>query len=164
MLHILLKCRQVIDFWKRIHRLVLNLFKKDIPIDDQLIVIGIKTDNSEFMLINVLIIYAQYVIYKVYILNNFRSKSFNSHSIWMTFKNDFTFYATRQFKKQRQFVRNLKLYLFKSNNIEFLLSSCFSLSLSPFSFYLFLFSLSLFNKSLCWFSKYGHWNLLYIML
>ena len=33
---------QVIDFWKRIHRLVLNLFKHDdISIDEQLIVIGI---------------------------------------------------------------------------------------------------------------------------
>ena len=109
--HILLKCRQVTYFWKRIHRLVLNLFKKDISIDDQLIVIGIKTDNSEYMLINVLIIYAQYAIYKVYILNSFKSKTLNSHSIWMTFKNDFTFYATRQFKKQRQFIYNLKLYL-----------------------------------------------------
>ena len=76
--NVLLKCRQVIDFWKRIHRLVLNLFKKDIPIDDQLIVIGIKPDNSDFMIMNTLIIYAQYAIYKVYILTNFIiQQSFN---------------------------------------------------------------------------------------
>ena len=66
-LHILLKCRQVIDFWKRIHSLLLNLFKHDISIDEQLIVIGINTDDSKFMLINVLCTICN--IYKIYILN-----------------------------------------------------------------------------------------------
>ena len=81
LLHILLKCCQVIVFWKRIHSLVLNLFKHDISIDEQLIVIGINTDDSEFMLINVLIIYAQYAIYKIYILNTHLSHRHHQGSI-----------------------------------------------------------------------------------
>ena len=112
LIHILLRCRQVATFWKRIHHLVITLFKTNILIDEELMIIGLNTDDSDFMLINVLIIYAQYAIYKVYILNHYRSKSFNSHSIWMTFKNDFMFYVTWQFKKQKKLISSLKTYLF----------------------------------------------------
>ena len=50
-------------------------------------------------------------IYKVYILNHLRSKSFNSHSIWMTFKSDFMFYVNWQYKNQEQLTSNIKMNL-----------------------------------------------------
>ena len=110
-IHVLLKCRRITDFWRKIHRLIISLFKQDIVIDEKVMLIGIRPDDSKYMLINVLISFAQFAIYKIYILNIFKGKSLNSQTVWMAFKNDFKFYASRQFKKQRQFIQDLELYL-----------------------------------------------------
>ena len=110
-IHILLRCRQVAVFWQKIHHLVTNLFQKDIELGEKIILIGFNIEDPEFLLMNVLIVYAQYAIYKVYILNYLRSKSFNSHSIWMTFKSDFMFYVNWQYKNQEQLISNIKMNL-----------------------------------------------------
>ena len=110
-IHILLKCRQVAVFWQKIHHLVTNLFQKDIELGEKIILIGFNIEDPEFLLMNVLIVYAQYAIYKVYILNHLRSKSFNSHSIWMTFKSDFMFYVNWQYRNQEQLISNIKTNL-----------------------------------------------------
>ena len=38
--------------------------------------------------INTVLIYAQYAIYKTYMLNYFQGKTYSSYAIWNTFKNE----------------------------------------------------------------------------
>ena len=65
--HFMLYCKDVTLFWKIICNLIFNLFQIEITIDPKIIVIGKDIGNKKYSLLNVILNYAQYSIYKCYV-------------------------------------------------------------------------------------------------
>ena len=58
-----------------------------------MLVVGYKIDKNEYSFINLIINFMEYSIYKVYLLENYRNKRFNTLFIEKDFKNEFLFYG-----------------------------------------------------------------------
>ena len=110
-LHILLKCQRTTLFWQRISSVIRNWFKTEFLIEEKNIVTGYKISDPKFTLINLLLVYAQYAIYKAYILNQFKNKPFHSLFVWLIFKNDFRNYVKYKYKKDQDTLKDLDIYL-----------------------------------------------------
>ena len=65
--HMMLECKDVTLFWKIVSPMIYHLFKLDIEINEEILVIGYEIDKSEFYLLNLMIVFAKYAIYKNYI-------------------------------------------------------------------------------------------------
>ena len=86
-IHVLLECPKVVLFWKRVIELIQNNFNETVSLDEELLITGINTDHNTLN-INTIVVYAQYAIYKMYMINHFQGRTYNCHSIWSTFKTE----------------------------------------------------------------------------
>ena len=86
-IHVLLECPKVVLFWKRVIELIRNNFNETVSLDEELLITGINTDHNTLN-INTIVVYAQYAIYKMYMINHFQGRTYNCHSIWSTFKTE----------------------------------------------------------------------------
>ena len=101
--HILLYCPEVYSFWQKVRYLICTQFNININIDEKMLLIGCDVENGDMILLNIILIFAQFTIYRVYMLCKFTSKQFNSFSLTSEFK--------------RELVINLK-FLEKNNMIK----------------------------------------------
>ena len=65
--HMILECKAVKLFWKIISCMIRQLYDLDIEIDERVLVVGYKIDNSEFYFINLIIIFAEFSIYRSHV-------------------------------------------------------------------------------------------------
>ena len=86
-IHVLLECPKVVPFWKRVIGLIQDNFNETVIFDEKLLITGIDI-NHDMLNVNTIVVYAQYAIYKMYMINYFQRKTYNCHSIWYTFKNE----------------------------------------------------------------------------
>jgi len=93
LLHNLLYCPKVRNVWIKIRNLIYECSGEDITIDEQMLVVGYNIDKNEYSFINLIINFMEYSIYKVYLLENYRNKRFNTLFIEKDFKNEFLFYC-----------------------------------------------------------------------
>ena len=109
--HIMLHCVHVSKFWKKLCDLLYMMFKLKILVDEKTLLIGHQIHDKKFMLMNLVIVYAQYAIYKAYILYKMQGKPFHVLSIWLEFKNELLSYVNWRFKYNAKiivlFQRNL---------------------------------------------------------
>ena len=109
--HIMLQCSCVLNFWTKVCHLIYKMFKIRIHIDERTIYIGYKIDEKKFSLLNLLIIFAQYAIYKAYMLYKMQRKPFNEFFIWSVFKDEILFYVNWQLKNNVNTVNLFNLNL-----------------------------------------------------
>ena len=84
--HVLLECSKVTLFWKRIVEFISSNFKEKVILNEKLLIVGFDFKHSNAADINIIIAYAQYAIYLMYMLNYFQGKTYNSYFIWHLFK------------------------------------------------------------------------------
>ena len=75
--HILLYCKEAKKFWKIVKIVIFHMFKVKIEIDEKILIIGYFIKNKQFLTINVLLVLAEYTIYK----NYFKKTSQNNRRI-----------------------------------------------------------------------------------
>ena len=85
--HVILECPVVSLFWARIVHYVHSYFDERLLLNEKLLLIGSGTHKNSRN-IDVILAYAQYAIYKTYMLNYFQGKVFNSFKIWNTLKQE----------------------------------------------------------------------------
>ena len=86
--HVLLECPRVTCFWKRIYRFISTQFHHTLLINEKLLIVGVASNCQNASFINTVLAYAQYSIYKTYMLNYFKGQLYNSFVIWHTLKNE----------------------------------------------------------------------------
>ena len=103
--HILFYCKQANTFWKIVTNLIFNIFKIQIDMNEQILIIGYYIGNMKFTTINILLILAEYVIYKNYFNKTYLNKRVNT--------NTFTL-----FKEFKTCVKNYFQCKFKQRNLN----------------------------------------------
>ena len=106
--HIMLQCTHVSNFWVKVIDFVHLMFKIKIPIDEKTLLIGYHINDKKFTVINLIIVVAQYAVYKSYIMYKMHNKSFHVISIWNVFKNEILCYVNWRFKLNTKVLDNFK--------------------------------------------------------
>ena len=83
--HIMLNCVPVSNFWIKVNDFMQSMLKVRLPIEEKTLIIGYLIQNKKFKLANMIFIFAQYAIYKSYVMFKMNKKSFHSVSIWREF-------------------------------------------------------------------------------
>ena len=86
--HALLDCPSVALFWKRVTEYIYSCFNEILLLNEKVLIIGNKFNQLNATDVNIVLTYAQYAIYKMYMLNYFQEKTYNSYTIWNCFKNE----------------------------------------------------------------------------
>ena len=84
--HFMLYCKDVTMFWKIICNLIFNLFQIEIQIDQKIIVVGKDIGNKKYSLLNIILNYAQYAIYKCYVKKIVNGSVYYPHTLFFEFK------------------------------------------------------------------------------
>ena len=87
-MHVLLHCPQVNLFWQKLSYFIGSQLNENIEIDEKVLLLGYDIENKDLTLLNVILIFAQFTIYRLYILCQFTSKQFNCVSLLAEFKRD----------------------------------------------------------------------------
>ena len=66
----------------------------DVVIDERLLLIGCGIEQDKFMFINLMIIFLEYAIYKVYLIEYYNNKKLTQSFIIREFKNEFQAYCS----------------------------------------------------------------------
>ena len=69
-------------FWKIICNLIFNIFQIEIQIDQKIIVAGRDIGNKKYSLMNIILNYAQYAIYKCYVKKIFNGSVYYPHTLF----------------------------------------------------------------------------------
>ena len=89
--HVLLYCPDTKLYWKKIAYILYRLFHIDIVIDERIILTGYNVSDKNFILPNLMLMFAQHTIYRLYIINNFTQKVINVYTLFAEFKRDSIF-------------------------------------------------------------------------
>ena len=84
--HILLYCKNITQFWSILTNLIYNLYKLKIDMNETKVIIGYEIKSSKFHMINIIIIFGQYVIYKNYLRKCFEKVKINTRMLYNEFK------------------------------------------------------------------------------
>ena len=63
-MHLLLKCKKVKILWKIVERMIFYIFQKQVEINDRSMIIGFNISEKKNLMINLIINFAQFLIYK----------------------------------------------------------------------------------------------------
>ena len=102
--HVLLYCPDIKLYWKKITDIIYMLFHIDIAVDERIILTGYDVSDKNLILPNLMLIFAQYTIYRLYIISNYTTKVTNVYKLLAEFK--------------RELIINLK-FLVKMKLIDF---------------------------------------------
>ena len=102
--HVLLYCPDIKLYWKKITDIIYMLFPIDIAVDERIILTGYDVSDKSLILPNLMLIFAQYTIYRLYIISNYTTKVTNVYKLLAEFK--------------RELIINLK-FLVKMKLIDF---------------------------------------------
>ena len=75
-------------FWKKITDFIQFAFRETILLNEKLLIIGVESKSPNVTNINKILIYAQYAIYKQYMMHLFQGHLYNSLKIWISFRNE----------------------------------------------------------------------------
>ena len=64
--HALLHCPEVYSFWQRVRDVIFTQINVNIPIDEKMLFSGCDVENEDMIILNLILIFAQYTIYRVY--------------------------------------------------------------------------------------------------
>ena len=87
-LHVLLYCPDIKLYWKKITGMIYSLFHIDIVVDEKIILTGYDVCDKNFLLPNLMLIFAQYTIYRMYVRSNYTAKATNVYILLAEFKKD----------------------------------------------------------------------------
>ena len=102
--HVLLFCPEVKSYWKKVMDIIYFLFNIDISMDEKILLIGYDVNNQNLILLNFMLVVAQYTIYQLYIMRNYSKISMSAYILLARFK--------------KEVIMNLK-YLVKKKIINF---------------------------------------------
>ena len=79
--HMMLECKKIIVFCNIVTHLIFHLFGSDININEKTLVIGYCIGKLENYLVNILINFAEYVIYKNYVKHSKTNSKINGRTL-----------------------------------------------------------------------------------
>ena len=85
----MLECKCVELFWKIVSRIIYPFCGLDMEINEKILLIGFEIDNSEFYLINLMVIFAGYVIYRNHVQRLQRGTRVNAKGLFYEMKSEF---------------------------------------------------------------------------
>ena len=94
--HILLHCKNVTQFWSILTNLIYNLYKVRIKMNETKVIIGYDIKSSKFDMINIIIIFGQYVIYKNYLRKCSEQVKINTRMLYNEFKSTLKTFIRRK--------------------------------------------------------------------
>ena len=103
--HFLVSCKRVTTYWKIVLRMLRYIYNVDIAINERVIVLGYITGNPKQNLVNLVLNFAQYVIYRNYIRGLNQDRKYRMHAI----------YLLRELKSEVRCYLNLK---FNQRNLK----------------------------------------------
>merc|ERR1712002_670659 len=109
--HIMLYCVHVSNFWTKVNHFVWSMLNVRIPIEEKTLVIGYLIHDKKFTLANMIFVFAQYAIYKSYIMYEMQRKYFHSVSIWREFKNELLFYVNWYYKSNKHTINMFNSFI-----------------------------------------------------
>ena len=96
--HFLVTCKKVSIFWKIISNIITHLFDVVFNIDERVLLLGYEIENRKRNHINLLLNFAQYVVYRNYVTENFEGNKRRMNAI----------YLLKELKAEMKFYFNLK--------------------------------------------------------
>ena len=78
--HVLVYCPDIKSYWKKITDIIYNLFHIDIVVDERIILMGYNIGEITLMIPNLMLIFAQYTIYRMYVVSSFTMKVINVYT------------------------------------------------------------------------------------
>ena len=79
------KCKKVKILWKIIERMIFYIFQTQVEVNDMIMIIGYNISEKKNLMINLVINFAQFVIYKNYVKSLWRktSNTINAKGLWI---------------------------------------------------------------------------------
>ena len=93
LMHNLLHCPKVKNIWGKVKYLMDECSGTEVVIDERLLLIGCGIEQDKFLFINLIIIFLEYAIYKVYLIENYHKQNLTPSFIIREFKNEFQAYC-----------------------------------------------------------------------
>ena len=112
--HVLLYCPDTKLYWKKIAYILYRLFHIDIVIDERIILTGYNVSDKNFILPNLMLVFAQHTIYRLYIISNFTQKVINVYTLFAEFKRDLIF--NLKFLVKKKFINFTQKQFFELEN------------------------------------------------
>ena len=103
--HFLLSCKKIKAYWKIVSRMLMYTFNVNIDINEKNIFLGYNFENSKMKLVNLVLIFAQFIIYRNYIRDNNQDRKHRTHAL----------YLLRELKSE---IRSYFNFKFNQNNLE----------------------------------------------
>ena len=94
LMHNLLHCPKVKNIWEKVKYLMHECSGTDVVIDQRLLLIGCGIEQDKFLFINLIIIFLEYAIYKVYLIEYYNKQNLTQSFIIREFKNEFQAYCS----------------------------------------------------------------------
>ena len=99
--HVLLYCPDIKLYWKKITDILYNLFYIDIVVDGKIIISGYEVCDKSLLLPNLLQIFAQYTIYRMYVRSNYTAKVTDVYTLLAELKKIFLINLNNLVKKKQ---------------------------------------------------------------
>ena len=103
--HFLISCKKVTTFWKIVLRIIRYIYNVDVIADERIIVLGYLIENPKQRFINLVLNFAQFIIYRNYIRGLNQDRKYRMHAM----------YLLRELKTEVRNYLNLK---FNQKNFE----------------------------------------------
>ena len=84
--HILLHCKESQTFWKIVTNLIYNLYKIEIKLNEEIMIIGYDIVNTKYQTINIMLNFALYVIFRMYLQKIYENKKIYTRKLFIEFK------------------------------------------------------------------------------
>ena len=86
--HVLLHCPDTKLYWEKISNFICAYFHIDITVNERMILTGIDVRDKSLMLLNLILVLAQYTIFRLYILSNYTAKATNVYALLINFRTE----------------------------------------------------------------------------
>ena len=84
--HVLLTCRESQTFWKIVKNLIYNLYRIEININEEIMITGYDIAKTEYRTINIMLNFAFYVIYKMYLQKIYENRKMYTRKLFIEYK------------------------------------------------------------------------------
>ena len=90
--HMMLECENVRLFWKIVSCVIFNFCGVNIQMSEKILILGYDIENSTYHLVNLVINFAEYVIYRNHIKSLQKYHRTHARTLYRNLKSDLTFY------------------------------------------------------------------------
>ena len=112
-MHMLIKCENVKPLWKMVEDIIFSVFKIQICVNENIVIIGWDIQEPTYWLINIILNFAQYTIYTNYIETSMKKGYYfvNVNRLWMNLKMKLRCYLSSKYVTKNKNTKEIEKLL-----------------------------------------------------